>query len=733
MTNTRPKRRRRLTKRARDAVDAGIMPDLGAVGDSDESVSDASQSGSDSEPPPTQDMASASSTPTTAPVNPSTASKDAARLSRFAARYKTETRTDEEVLAAQRNAWTSRCYDHFDSPTIKREGDKVWYIFTCKAVSITRARHDESTGNLKRHVDKCVPADSSEVQAMATFTAGHKFNKLRHRVLLAIWVAKQRRPFSIVEDPELLQIFKELNTLVETPSRNMVSRDVREIFTITREALKKSLQDYPGRLNLAADGWTSPNVISFLGVTVHRLKDASINATLLDFIKLKKAHTGQYLASKLMECLHEFGIADKILAFTGDNASNNDTMLEELKELMPSFRGPEVQVRCFAHILNLVVKSVMSPFAKAKRGPNDDVDPEVDNPAEEDSQSTAHPDVEVPPSEDQDGDDDDDVSDDDDDDDGEFEVPEGLIESDQREVSDLVREIEADFVSRLDPLSAADAKVAQSSITKLRKLAIKIVHSPTISEDLKACCERVGVFAKKMVRDVPTRWNSTAELLDRALELRAALDRLCLMPEHNRSRGARLKQYRLSPDEWKVLEQLAPLLDGILYATKEVSKSSIPLIHEVIPFIDSLTSMFDEFIDNTERHPAVRHAALRGLKMLNKYYSKTDKSIVYRIAMILHPGYKTNYFMTAKWEPEWIVAAKAIARDEWVTYYKSAITPASSTSTPVSSSSATAGNDKDGRFAVTRKHFTLVHSHAGGWSSTCTYGFGLSHYTGCVY
>lgn len=71
----------------------------------------------------------------------------------------------------------------------------------------------------------------------------------------------------------------------------------------------------------------------------------------------------------------------------------------------------------------------------------------------------------------------------------------------------------------------------------------------------------------------------------------------------------------------------------IMYATKKVSQSSTPLIHDIIPIIDSLTAYFDKVIDDRSLHPAVRHTAMRGLKILNKYYGRTDESIAYRIAM----------------------------------------------------------------------------------------------------
>ena len=64
-----------------------------------------------------------------------------------------------------------------------------------------------------------------------------------------------------------------------------------------------------------------------------------------------------------------------------------------------------------------------------------------------------------------------------------------------------------------------------------------------------------------------------------------------------------------------------------------MSKSSRALVHEVIPVIDILTQHLDKFSDNLVLHPSVRAAAARGRIVLNKYYSRTDESMVYRIAM----------------------------------------------------------------------------------------------------
>jgi hypothetical protein len=108
--------------------------------------------------------------------------------------------------------------------------------------------------------------------------------------------------------------------------------------------------------------------------------------------------------------------------------------------------------------------------------------------------------------------------------------------------------------------------------------------------------------------------------------------------------------------------------------------------------IDIITSALDEFIDNTSLYPVVRHAALRGLLMVNKYYGRTDESILYRIAMsifincllliycsqfylVLHPRYKSSYFLKAGWPRDWIDEAEKITREEWKANYQPTTNP----------------------------------------------------------
>lgn len=83
--------------------------------------------------------------------------------------------------------------------------------------------------------------------------------------------------------------------------------------------------------------------------------------------------------------------------------------------------------------------------------------------------------------------------------------------------------------------------------------------------------------------------------------------------------------------------------------------------------------------------PCIQAAVAMGKKLLNKYYSYTDHSELYRIAMgewtplvsctfdmtfvVLHPSHKLAYFAQAGWDDEWRATAEEIVRTEFERAY----------------------------------------------------------------
>jgi hypothetical protein len=52
----------------------------------------------------------------------------------------------------------------------------------------------------------------------------------------------------------------------------------------------------------------------------------------------------------------------QILGITGNNASNNDKMIEHLSNMLDNFPGPANQTQCFVHTVNLIAKLILKPF-----------------------------------------------------------------------------------------------------------------------------------------------------------------------------------------------------------------------------------------------------------------------------------------------------------------------------------------------------------------------------------
>lgn len=108
--------------------------------------------------------------------------------------------------------------------------------------AVTRVRWDTSTGNLNRHTEACNAKVAPAGQGIKDYAHGSTYSKAKFRYLCTLWVARNHRPYTIVQDEELLDIFRMLYSRVEVPHPTTLSRDVREVFEMTRLEIAKRLQ-----------------------------------------------------------------------------------------------------------------------------------------------------------------------------------------------------------------------------------------------------------------------------------------------------------------------------------------------------------------------------------------------------------------------------------------------------------------------------------------------------------
>jgi hypothetical protein len=140
------------------------------------------------------------------------------------------------------------------------------------------------------------------------------------------------------------------------------------------------------------------------------------------------------------------------------------------------------------------------------------------------------------------------------------------------------------------------------------------------------------------------RWNSTFQMLDFAVDYRKPLDLL------SADRGNGLREYELKEEEWKLAAHLRDALKvrGTLSqrqhylifphaqifqdATLFFSRGS-PDLATVIPVMDHIDQVLTSQSANHIYEAPIRVALIMGKKTLNRYYTLTDSSEVYRIAM----------------------------------------------------------------------------------------------------
>ncbi|KAF7336216.1 Dimer-Tnp-hAT domain-containing protein [Mycena venus] len=130
-----------------------------------------------------------------------------------------------------------------------------------------------------------------------------------------------------------------------------------------------------------------------------------------------------------------------------------------------------------------------------------------------------------------------------------------------------------------------------------------------------------------------------------------------------------------------LLKDMLHVLKVFKDATFYFSNENHCTITQVLTTMDKIDDLITATVITSSLQPggAPKHALHSSIKSalkltkstLNKYYSRTDDSNIYRIAMILHPNYKLEYFLAWKWEKAWIKTAESLIREEFEANYDS--------------------------------------------------------------
>ncbi|KAE8241259.1 hypothetical protein A4X13_0g7492 [Tilletia indica] len=600
----------------------------------------------------------------------------------------------EKALAAAKRAWTtahttaaqealeesnggkigkrtpSNAYLYFKEPVIadhptnssKGQGIGFWCTGCCaESQLVWRPLSDSSTSNLRAHTStraslsnrvnlgnagKTGPLDAYMIKKAPPSSADAHITATEARQIAVEWITSSSRPLSIIEDPGFSKLLSPALREI-MPGRKVVADDVIRIYSGMLDVIKERLASVTGCFHLALDVWTSKNGNAFLAITVNYQQEGEAKRHLLNMLPFLASHDAKNMSKAVYQSIERAGITDRVWCIVADNASENSAMLPLLSGMggMPRFRGKASQVRCMAHVCNLVSKAVANTFIKAAssvRVKQKDAIPEESSEDEEDDMAIEEDDSE------EDGDANAEETEDRNDNaeaDAEYEdvldEPDDAIscalnpelvadDEDEAELREILagpihrpRRLDTPASSGTVPSSSAPsltqgAAAAEEEeqelrngevglqIKKLAWLSKKIHYSPSARRSWKQECRRHNLRKPwTLLRDVATRWDSTQKMIERGVKLWKAI----ISFSENNPKIVEEK-HRLRRADKSTFDNLLAILTPMAKATSRFSKKTKPMIGEVVGMFERLDTIFAT-IEIRDGHEATTGLAKR--------------------------------------------------------------------------------------------------------------------------
>ncbi|KAI6024403.1 hypothetical protein EDC04DRAFT_2933480 [Pisolithus marmoratus] len=216
-------------------------------------------------------------------------------------------------------------------------------------------------------------------------------------------------------------------------------------------------------------------------------------------------------------------------------------------------------------------------------------------------------------------------------------------------------------------MTVADEKAALGVMPKAR-LACRVNDSAHLQEEFEwivISLSSSGTSNKVWLDQcVPTCWNSDYTCLKSHMCFKKAVMILTAKEELG------LEKYALTKAQWNIADDLAAVLELFEELTLWFSSVNVPLVHEVIPMLECLEHMMTRVCDAPCELPVIRIAAKAALLMIGKYYALTDDSEVYRIAIVMCPDRKAEWFdKNPDWHPEDWLTVQQVVQERWEKSY----------------------------------------------------------------
>ncbi|GJW26287.1 zinc finger BED domain-containing protein RICESLEEPER 2-like protein [Tanacetum coccineum] len=189
------------------------------------------------------------------------------------------------------------------------------------------------------------------------------FNPDYLREQFAGLVIQRGLPFNHFDHEQTTRVFQ--NTMQPRythVSRSTLKRDAMKLWVAAKQATIDGFGNLNNKVNLTTDIWSAPHNLpgSYMCVTAHWIEPSTwqMMKRVISFEEFSLVHSGTNLKYMLEKVFVTYGLKEKIMSITLDNASNNTSAMDKLKlKYNPPMGGRFYHSRCVAHIINLVVQA----------------------------------------------------------------------------------------------------------------------------------------------------------------------------------------------------------------------------------------------------------------------------------------------------------------------------------------------------------------------------------------
>ena len=188
------------------------------------------------------------------------------------------------------------------------------------------------------------------------------------------------------------------------------------------------------------------------------------------------------------------------------------------------------------------------------------------------------------------------------------------------------------------------------AIQKIRNTNKKIRNSESIAKLFEDCCKIKKEDYVMPTLDIPTRWNSTHDMVQKAIKLKKGLKLLWEDCEQ-------VANYKLTQNEWEGLEKIVNYLHNFKHMSKLLSSQTKPTLPMVVVSFNLLIDNIEKVVfelDSKENLTAADTILLLSLQTgkdkIIKHYKKTNW--IHCVSLILDPRHKLEGFDATPWGRE---------------------------------------------------------------------------------